>query len=79
MGLISGYWKIDLPIEEQEKCTIIAQSGLYQPTTELINKIATATFQLFRDSIVTNVKFSAIMHTLKTFFFLNIFMITKTY
>ena len=32
MDLISGYWQIELPPEEQEKCAIIAQSGLYQPT-----------------------------------------------
>ena len=32
MDLISGYWQINLPEEDQEKCAIIAQSGLYQPT-----------------------------------------------
>ena len=32
MDLVSGYWQIDLPEEDQEKCAIIAQSGLYQPT-----------------------------------------------
>ena len=30
--LIAGYWKISLPLEKKEKCAIIAQSGLYQPT-----------------------------------------------
>ena len=32
MDLISGYWQINLTEEDQEKCAIIAQSGLYQPT-----------------------------------------------
>ena len=32
MDLVLGYWKIDLPEEDQEKCANITSSGLYQPT-----------------------------------------------
>ena len=32
IDLISGYWKINLPEEDQEKCAIITSQGLLQPT-----------------------------------------------
>ena len=32
MDLVLGYWQINLPEEDQEKCAIITSSGLYQPT-----------------------------------------------
>ena len=44
MDLISRYWQFNLPEEDQEKCTLIAQSGLYQPTQmsqELSNTLST--------------------------------------
>lgn len=62
MDLISGYWQIDLPAEEQEKCAIIAQSGLYQPTRMpqgLTN--APATFQQCMDSIMSDLKLSCVL------------------
>ena len=62
MDLISGYWQIDLPEEEQEKCAIIVQSGLYQPTRMpqgLSN--APATFQRAMDSIMSDLKQSCIL------------------
>ena len=62
MDLISGYWQINLPEEDQEKCAIIAQSGLYQPTQMpqgLSN--ALATFQRVMDSVMRDLKFSCIL------------------
>lgn len=35
MNLISGYWQIDLPVADQEKCAIITEQGLFQPTRML--------------------------------------------
>ena len=62
MDLVSGYWQIDLPEEDQEKCAIIAQSGLYQPTwmpQGLTN--ASATFQIIIDSILSDLKLSCVL------------------
>ena len=62
MDLVSGYWQIDLPEEDQEKCAIIAQSGLYQPTRMpqgLTN--APATFQRIMDSIISDLKLSCVL------------------
>ena len=62
MDLISGYWQIDLPEEDQEKCAIVAQSGLYQPTRMpqgLSN--APATFQQAMDSILSDLKRSCVL------------------
>ena len=62
MDLVSGYWQIDLPEEDQEKCAIIAQSGLYQPTRMpqgLTN--APATFQRIMDSILSDLKLSCVL------------------
>ena len=62
MDLISGYWQIDLPEEEQEKCAIVAQSGLYQPTRMPQGlSIAPATFQRAMDSILSNLKRSCVL------------------
>ena len=62
MDLISGYWKIDLPAEEQEKCAIIAQSGLYQPTRMPQGLTNTpATFQQCMDSIMSDLKLSCVL------------------
>ena len=62
MNLVSGYWQIDLPEAEQEKCTIVTQSGLSQPTRMpqgLTN--APATFQRIMDSIMENLKLSCVL------------------
>ena len=32
MYLISGYWRIPIKEEDQQKCSIITSDGLYQPT-----------------------------------------------
>ena len=62
MDLISGYWQINLPEEDQEKCAIIAQSGLYQPTQMpqgLSN--APATFQRVMDSVMGDLKLLCVL------------------
>ena len=62
MDLISGYWQIDLTEEDQEKCAMMAQSGLYQPTwmpQGLTN--APATFQRIMDSIFSDLKLSCVL------------------
>ena len=62
MDLISGYWQINLPAEEQEKCAIIAQSGLYQPNRMpqgLTNTLVT--FQQCMDSIMSDLKLSCVL------------------
>ena len=62
MDLISGYWQIDLPPEEQEKCAIITSTGLYQPTRMpqgLCN--APATFQWAMDNILSDLKLSCVL------------------
>lgn len=62
MDLISGYWQIKLPPEEQEKCTIITSQGLYQPTRMpqgLCN--APATFQRAMDNMLSNLKLSCVL------------------
>ena len=56
MDLVSVYWQIDLPEAEQEKCAIVTQSGLFQPTCMpqgLTN--APATFQHIMDLIIKNI------------------------
>lgn len=62
MDLISGYWQIDLPPSEQEKCAIITEKGLYQPTCMpqgLAN--APATFQRAMDSVLGDLKLSCVL------------------
>ena len=55
MDLISGYWQVELPEEEQEKCAMITSKGLFQPTRMpqgLCN--APATFQGFMNEIFSD-------------------------
>ena len=62
MDLISGYWQIKLPKEEQEKCAIITSQGLFQPTRMpqgLCN--APATFQRAMDTILGDLKLSCVL------------------
>ena len=62
MDLISGYWQIKLPPEEQEKCAIITSDGLYQPTRMpqgLCN--APATFQRAMDDMLSDLKLSCVL------------------
>ena len=62
MDLISGYWQVELPESEQEKCAIITSLGLYQPTCMpqgLCN--APATFQQIMDSVLADLKFSCVL------------------
>lgn len=62
MDLILGYWQIDLPVEEQEKCAIITSQGLFQPTQMpqgLCN--APATFQRAMDTILGDLKLSCVL------------------
>ena len=62
MDLISGYWQVELPKPEQEKCGIIMSLGLYQPThmpQGLCN--APATFQQIMDSVLADLKFSCVL------------------
>jgi hypothetical protein len=62
MDLISGYWQIDLPKKDQEKCAIITQQGLYQPTQMpqgLCN--APATFQRAMDIVLANLKVTCVL------------------
>lgn len=76
MDLISGYWQIDLPPEEQEKCAIISSEGLYQPTRMpqgLCN--APATFQRAMDNILSNLKLSCVLVYLDD---INVFSCTFT-
>ena len=62
MDLISLYWQIDLPPEDQEKCVIITSRGLFQPTQMpqgLCN--APATFQWAIDVILDNLELSCVL------------------
>ena len=62
MDLVSGYWQIQMPPEEQEKCAIITTKGLFQPTRMpqgLCN--APATFQRAMDSILGDLKLSCVL------------------
>ena len=62
MDLISGYWQVELPPSEQEKCAIITSNGLYQPTRMpqgLCN--APATFQRIMDTILSDLKYSCVL------------------
>ena len=62
MDLISGYWQIDLPPEDQKKSAIITSRGLFQPTLMpqgLCN--ALATFQQAMDVILDNFKSSCVL------------------
>ena len=62
MNLILGYWQIPLPEDDQEKCAVITQRGLFQPTRMpqgLCN--APATFQRAMDFILSNLKLSCVL------------------
>ena len=62
MDLISGYWQIDLPPEDQEKCAIITEKGLFQPTCMpqgLTN--APATFQRAMDAVMGDLKLTSVL------------------
>ena len=62
MDLLSRYWQVELPEEEQEKCVIIAQSGLYQPThmpQGLMN--APVTFQRIMDAVMGDLKLLCVL------------------
>ena len=62
MDLISGYWQVELPPSEQEKCAIITTNGLYQPTCMpqgLFN--ASATFPRIMDTILSDLKYSCVL------------------
>lgn len=62
MDLASGYWQIELPESEQEKCAMITASGLYQPMCMpqgLCN--APATFQRAMDYILSDLKLSCVL------------------
>lgn len=62
MDLISGYWQIDLPTKDQEKCAIITERGLFQPTRMpqgLAN--APATFQQCIDTVMGSLKLSCVL------------------
>ena len=62
MDLVLGYWQINLPEEDQEKCAIITSSGLYQPTRMpqgLCN--APTTFQRAMDCIFSDIKLLCVL------------------
>ena len=62
MDLVSGYWQIDLPEENQQKAAIITPQGLFQPTRMpqgLCN--APATFQRTMDNILSDLKMSCVL------------------
>lgn len=62
MDLISGYWQVELPPEDQEKCAIICNQGLFQPTCMpqgLCN--APVTFQRAMDLILSDLKMSCVL------------------
>ena len=62
MDLVSGYWQIDLPEEDQQKAAIITPQGLFQPTRMpqgLCN--APATFQRTMDNILSDLKMSCVL------------------
>lgn len=62
MDLISGYWQIDLPAADQEKCAIITENGLFQPTRMpqgLSN--APATFQRAMDTVIGDLKLLCVL------------------
>ena len=59
MDLVSGYWQIDLPEEDQQKAAIITPQGLFQPTRMPQGLCyAPATFQRTMDNILSDLKMS---------------------
>ena len=62
MELILGYWQVELPPLEQEKCAIIKSNGLYQPTFCLQALcIALPTFQQIMDNVLSYLKFLCVL------------------
>lgn len=62
MDLASGYWQMELPPTDQEKCAMICTEGLFQPTRlpqGLSN--ALATFQCTIDIIFADLKISCVI------------------
>ena len=61
-NLISGYWQIDLPPEDQENYAIITSRGLFQPTRMPQGLCNTpAIFQQAMDVILDDLKLSCVL------------------
>ena len=62
MDLVSGYWQIDLPEEDQQKAAIITPQGLFQPTRMPQGLCNTpATFQSIMENILSDLKMSCVL------------------
>ena len=62
MDLNSGYWQLDLPPEDQEKCAIITEKGFLQPNQMLQGLTnAPATFQRAMHTVMGDLKLTSVL------------------